>query len=247
MSLVPARDILTLRVTLPTMPGQPPLVAFPLALPIGWVESPPYFTILTETACDLTNNQLRARDERPCLTVHRLEALAATPPSDPVAVQEVGRETQTMRPRMTGHPPVDVYVDDFILMAQTRSHRDKGLRHTLHAIDDVFRPLQSQDPPHCCKEPASVKKMLQGNACWATHKRILGRDLDTDASTIKLPPHWVDRLYELLDLIRSPRKRVEVKVWHQLLGELRSMSAALTGARGLFSILQDSLSNFKRL
>ena len=26
-----------------------PLIAFPLALPIGWVESPPYFTILTET------------------------------------------------------------------------------------------------------------------------------------------------------------------------------------------------------
>ena len=143
-------DILKLGVALPTSPGQPPLVAFPLALPMGWLESPPYFTTLTETACDLANNQLRARDERPRLTAHRLEAVAATPPPDPVAVQDKGRETQTMQPRMTGHPPVaaiDVYVDDFILMVQTRSHRDKVLRRTLHAIDDVFRPVQSQDRP----------------------------------------------------------------------------------------------------
>ena len=243
-----ATDILKLGVALPTTPGQPPLVAFPLALPMGWVESPPYFTTLTETACDLANNHLRARDERPRLTVHRLETVAATPPSDPVAAQEKGRKCQTMRPRMTGHPPVaavDVYVDDFILMAQTQSQRDKVLRHTLHSIDEVFRPVQSQDPPHR-KEPASVKKMLQGDACWATQKRILGWDLDTEASTITLPPHWVEHLYELLNLIRPPRKRVAIKVWHQLLGELRSMSAALPGARGLFSILQDSLSKADR-
>ena len=88
--------------------------------------------------------------------------------------------------------------------------------------------------------------MLQGDACWATQKLILGWDLDTAASTIKLPPHRVKLLYELLDLIRSPRKRVAVKVWHQLLGELPFMPAALPGARGLFSIPQDSLSRADR-
>ena len=56
-------DIPKLGVVLPTSPGQPlpPLIAFPLALPMGWVESPPYFTVLTETACDLANTRLRAR------------------------------------------------------------------------------------------------------------------------------------------------------------------------------------------
>ena len=34
-------DIAKLGVALPTSPGQPRLVAFPLALPMGWVESPP--------------------------------------------------------------------------------------------------------------------------------------------------------------------------------------------------------------
>lgn len=46
-------DIPKLSVALPSAPHMPPLVAFPLALPMGWVESPPYFTALTETACDL--------------------------------------------------------------------------------------------------------------------------------------------------------------------------------------------------
>jgi hypothetical protein len=34
-------DIPKLGVVLPTSPGQPPLIAFPLTLPMGWVESPP--------------------------------------------------------------------------------------------------------------------------------------------------------------------------------------------------------------
>jgi hypothetical protein len=48
-------------IALPTLPGQPQLITFPLALPMGWVESPPYFTALTETACGLANNQPTAR------------------------------------------------------------------------------------------------------------------------------------------------------------------------------------------
>ena len=44
-----------LGVALPSMLGTPPLVAFPLALPMGWVESPPYFTALTETARKLAS------------------------------------------------------------------------------------------------------------------------------------------------------------------------------------------------
>jgi hypothetical protein len=54
-------DILKLGIVLPTSPGQPQLIAFPLALPMGWVESPPYFTALTETAGDLAKNQPTVR------------------------------------------------------------------------------------------------------------------------------------------------------------------------------------------
>ena len=130
-------------------------------------------------------------------------------------------------------------------MAQTAPQRTRVMRTTLEAIDHVFRPLAPHDPAHR-KEPASVKKMLKGEACWATTKRILGWDLDTVAETIHLPPHRLERLYELLESISPPHKRVSVKRWNQLVGELRSMSPALPGARGLFSILQDSLKRADR-
>ena len=119
------------------------------------------------------------------------------------------------------------------------------LRTTLHSIDQVFRPLTSDDPPHR-KEPASIKKMLQGDASWATQKLILGWNLDTVRETLHLPSHRLERLHLLLDMISPPRKRVSVRQWHQLLGELRSMSPTLPGSRGLFSVLQHSLRHADR-
>ena len=83
--------------------------------------------------------------------------------------------------------------------------------------------------------------MLKGDAYWSTTKRSLGWDFDTRQGTINLPPHRLERLYELLDTLRQPRKRLAKQLWYQLLDELRSMALALPGARGLFSALQDSL------
>jgi hypothetical protein len=58
-----------------------------------------------------------------------------------------------------GRPPVaavDVYVDDFLLMAQMQRQKQKVMRATLSAIDEVMRPVTTTDPVHR-KEPASVK------------------------------------------------------------------------------------------
>ena len=71
-------------------PGAPQLVAFPLALPMGWVESPPYFTTLTETACDLANATMR---EGTPIPRHRLEGAANTPPQ-PWTSPPLGRRPQ---------------------------------------------------------------------------------------------------------------------------------------------------------
>ena len=56
--------------------------------------------------------------------------------------------------------------------------------------------------------------------------------------TIHLPPHRVDRLWEILDSIPRTQKRTSAKKWHKVLGELRSMALALPGARNMFSRLQ---------
>ena len=241
-------DVLKLGVALPTAPNQPPLVAFPLALPMGWVESPPYFTTLTETVCDLANELLTAPVAPRLRDPHRLEAVAATPPpaleappSNPAATSCApagGYPSQQRRPLAA----VDVYVDDFLLLAQTRHQQRRVMRAALHSIDDVFRPLEDGDPSHP-KEPASVKKMLKGDACWSPRKRMLGWDIDANDLTLNLPPHRLERLREVLQWISPPQKRLSTRKWHQLLGELRSMSPALPGTRGLFSVLQEALSN----
>ena len=147
-------DIPKLGVVLPTSPGQPALIAFPLTLPMGWVESRSYFTVLTETACDLANNRLRAcgNEPRTRTMAHRLEAVAATPPPGAIEAEVTTCVATRGEPSGSqGRPPVaavDVYVDDFLLMAQTGAQCREVMRTALITIDDVFRPLSPSDPSH---------------------------------------------------------------------------------------------------
>jgi hypothetical protein len=55
---VSASHMPTLGVAFPSGPGEPPLVAIPLVLPMGWVSSPPFFCMATETAADIANQFL---------------------------------------------------------------------------------------------------------------------------------------------------------------------------------------------
>ena len=109
------------------------------------------------------------------------------------------------------------------------------------AIDKALRPLSGEDPQHR-KEVASTRKMLKGDACWVTHKRILGWDINLEALTLHLPPeHRLTRLRKVLSWLLPPHQRLPVRKWHQVLGKLRSMSPALPGNRGLFSVLQEAV------
>ena len=243
VSLQP-HDIPRLGVILPTTTGEP-LVALPLTLPMGWVESPPYLTAVTETACNLVNDALH--DLPTTLPYHPMESLALTPPPDTTTPAEWPPRSLASQGSAKPRPPplayADVYVDGFAMAAQTKRHRQRVLRAALHSIDSVLRPLVVSDDRASLKEPVSVKKLRQGDAaCWATTKTILGWDVDTAAGTLNLPPRRLARLYELLDALATTRKRVSEHKRHQLLGELHSLApAALPGARAMFSTLQDAL------
>ena len=68
----------------------------------------------------------------------------------------------------------DVYVDDLIGLAQGSKGRLGKERGALfHAIDKVFRKLEPADP-ESRQEPASIQKLLKGDACCATRKVLLG-------------------------------------------------------------------------
>ena len=67
-----------LGITFPTCRDKEQLIAFPLVLLMGWVESPPAFCAGTETIADLAN----AQNDRSLLK-HPLEDAALTPPLAP--------------------------------------------------------------------------------------------------------------------------------------------------------------------
>jgi hypothetical protein len=68
---VATSGVLKLGVLLPEMPSfSERMVAFPLVIPMGWTESPPFFCKFTETACDLTNEAFRKNRQYPA---HPLE------------------------------------------------------------------------------------------------------------------------------------------------------------------------------
>jgi hypothetical protein len=65
-------------VALPVYKGEEPMVALPLMLPMGWMDSVPYFCSPTGTVADKANSKLTNVHQLP----HPLEQLANTlPPS----------------------------------------------------------------------------------------------------------------------------------------------------------------------
>jgi hypothetical protein len=136
-----------------------------------------------------------------------------------------------------------VYVDDFIGMVQgSRCRRHHVKRILLHSLDKVFCKLEDMDDPRR-QEPVLIKKMLKGDAAWETQKTVLGWMIDTVRMTVELPPHRIERLFELLDTVDPGQKRISVQEWQKLVGELRSMVIAIPGGRGLFIILQEILAH----
>lgn len=239
---VKASDAPTLGVAFPHLPSEPPLVAIPLVLPMGWVSSPPFFCAVTETITDNTNQLLRRRvtSQAP----HRLSYIAdhpnnATPLPFPAVRPHGPHSTATPappnRPAITPRLPqrplayVDIYMDDFVALAQGHPTRRLNIRSTLfHQIDAVLRPLDSTDAIHHRKEPISVKKLNKGDALWSTRQTILGWIVDTYQETITLPAHRAERLLNLLDTLIK-RRRISFTNWQKVLGELQSMILALPG------------------
>ena len=236
----------TLAVAIPSLPGEQPLLALPLALPMGWTESPPAFCTVTETIADVTNHRIHRRRSFP---PHPLEILADAASGD--APRDLPTHAGT--PFMTSIPPpnpllpffqrpvaaVDVFVDDFLAISQPATATTTR-RTLMHSIDTVLRPLSPSDPVHRT-EPISLSKLAKGDAAWSTRKQMLGWILDSVDMTLTLPPRRLQRLAALLGDIPPSQRRLSLPKWHKLLGELRSMSLALPGSRGLFSHLQQAI------
>jgi hypothetical protein len=111
---VRSADIAKLGVLLPTRKGQEPLIGFPLALPMGWKQSPFIFTAATETIADLANQEVNICKPQP---PHRLESAAETKLPQSTSVPQPCARRRSDEFRRPLHQ-WDVYVDDFIGVVQ---------------------------------------------------------------------------------------------------------------------------------
>ena len=145
------------------------LAAFPLTLPMGWIASPPYFTTMTETACNLVNAAVKS--DSPGLP-HQLKAAAATPPENVSSPRWTDSWTATQSAfdrqafASATLSAADVYVDNSLLMAQTQPYQTRLVRLTLNAIDQVLCPLERDDLCHrkarvCEKAESRGRQLLE--------------------------------------------------------------------------------------
>ena len=225
-----AHAALELAVILPPDGNSGPLLGIPLSLPMGWSLSPPYFCLFTETVADLANTILAPHPEYPPLSMDHIPRQACPLDFHPTALW-----TYNMCPPQRPMSLVDVYLDDFMAVAQQPFH-EPTLNNLLHHLHTVF--YDAPGAPR--KRVISMSKVDTGDALFSSNKRILGWDIDTHHMHIRLPVHRQQRLCDLihktLDRPFSTRRR-----WQCLLGELRSVTLAVHSSKYLFSILQHAL------
>ena len=213
-------------------PGQEPLILFFLDLPMGWVLSPLVFSAVTETVVDVINARI-AGSWRPLPHCNDEVADTPTPLDRPPSAH--GRPPRIKHRAKGPLGKTEVYVDDFILMAQGGKRRRRRLRRVLfHCIDMAFRPPDADDD-EWKKDPISLKKLLQGDGALETVKVVLGWLIDTVAGTIELPAARVERLHAILAAFPRTRKSCPKKDLLKLVGELRSMVLTLPGGVGCLS------------
>ena len=184
----------------------------------------------------MNHRALNNRKPRP----HRLDDTADSTPAEdqPVPICSSNKAAtatdlpETIPNRNSKKRPLsgfDVFVDDFIGMGQGTKKRLTNLRRSLlHTLDEVFRPLEPD-------ESLSGRRMLgylQDNP---------GLDHRYDEDDNRIATHRIECSSVILASIPRSQKRVSVLKWQSVLGELRSMSIAIPGSRGLFSLLQEVL------
>jgi hypothetical protein len=91
------------------------------------------------------------------------------------------------------------------------------------------------------QEPDSTRKMAKTESVWDTVKVIPRWIINTLDNTFSLPVRCLARIREILASISATQRRVSLKKWQQVLGELRSMTLAIPADIGLFYVLQDAL------
>lgn len=152
------------------------LLVVPTSLQMGWVESPPYFCVASETGRNIASQYV----ETP---------IGSLPPHNFSAKTETAPEFKQLPPSSTTNKlpyVIDVYVNDYISIAMPASQEQ--LRHVGQAvmmgIHDIWQPKEENND-----DPISYKKIEKGEGVWMLEKEILGLQFDGNSHrhTVHMP------------------------------------------------------------
>ena len=143
-------------------PSDLQLVEFHISLPMGYVDSAPYFYMATEVLTDLAN---KATPQRDVASEHPLERAAEDRSADDTGTLEdqAGAiwEQLLAEQRSATTKNVNVYLDDLIYIFQGGpKERRQILRNLFSQINKVFHPNETAYTDK--KKPTPLNKIGQG-------------------------------------------------------------------------------------
>jgi hypothetical protein len=219
--IVQAVDSFNFAYVLPQCEGEPVRIVVPSAVQMGWVESPPLFCAITESAQDITQHLVDTKVNFP---PHPFEAK--------MNIQHVPLRARAEVPSKLLH----VYVDDFwyaSMESKDGCHIPRICCASLHGIHSYFP--QPEVTGHVDgKEPISNPKLDKGNGNFTSNKEMIGFLFDGIKRTVRLPPAkaaaYIKEMHRILHW-----KSVPLKVLQTVVGKLRHASIILPAARGFFT------------
>jgi hypothetical protein len=203
------------------MTESPSKMVVPSVVQMGWVESPPLFCAVTESARHITQHLI---DNRVCLPAHPLE--------DKISIKKVPMRTRMATPTKL----LQVCVVDFCNAATQLldgGHIPTIKRASIHGVHAVF-PEPAVTGHQNRKEPLSIKKLEQGDRNFTSTKDLIGFTFNGIKRTIQLPPLKATAYIRETHCILQ-QKLFPLKALQTLVGKLRHASIILPPARGFFT------------
>jgi hypothetical protein len=212
---------------LPQRSGEPIRLVVPTSLQMGWVESPPYFFVASETAQDIAMDY--SNTKLGSLPTHKFTHYTR---GDADAIQLPPKAMQRGKALRYS---IEVYVDNFmsIVIPTSQEQLDFVANAIMQGIHDVFPAniVNSNDP-------ISKKKLTKGEGQYSTFKTLLGFDFDGNQKTM-----WrkEEKQAKLLTTLKGwicsgdNKQGVPFKDFESVTAKLRHAFLVLQGSKGLLS------------
>jgi hypothetical protein len=212
---------------LPQAEGKPTKLVVLTSLQMGWVESPPYFCVATETsrdvAMDYTENPINL------LPPHKfVKYTIGDPEYEALPELQKGNNGYVYM--------LEVYVDDFMNLIIPASREQ--IRHVAMAVMTGIHDVFPLDDIHN-DNPISEKKLKKGEGTYSTRKTLLGFNFNGEEKTMWLEEAKRKKLLTILkEWIRAGKRRttgIPFTKFKSTIAKIRHAFTCISAGVGLLS------------